>query len=168
MGSDGYFRGLSGIRPRPARAVPVLHNERQARLQRVFGEGRGRASCASAGVWGGQGPSIMRISGCLGSFKSGPIQVQQIKFRWTCEKQSIMRISCGWAGWFSAHTRHCPLLLLAAPPGFSGTSAGAGRAGFQPKRETLSFGLKSTSHPSLFLSIRLSPICAPTMQQEHL
>ena len=38
--------------------------------QRVFGEGRGRASCASAGVWGGQGPSIMRISG------SGELQIQ--------------------------------------------------------------------------------------------
>ena len=38
MGSDGYFRGFSGIRPRPAHAVPVLHNERQARLQRVSEE----------------------------------------------------------------------------------------------------------------------------------
>ena len=109
MGSDGYFRGLSGIRPRPARAVPVLHNERQARLQRVSEEGRGRASCASAGVWGGQGPSIMRISGCLGRAgaehhasisgclgraggvwgASNPVQSKsnEIKFRWTCEKQ---------------------------------------------------------------------------------
>ena len=38
MGSDGYFRGFSGIRPHPAHAIPVLHNERQARLQRVSEE----------------------------------------------------------------------------------------------------------------------------------
>ena len=36
------------------------------RISECLGEGRDRASCASAGVWGGQGPSIMRISGCLG------------------------------------------------------------------------------------------------------
>ena len=84
--------------------------------QRVSGEGRGRASCASAGVWEGQGPSIMRISGCLGRAAaehhahqrvsgegrgrascasagvwgaSNPVQSKsnEIKFRWTCEKQ---------------------------------------------------------------------------------
>ena len=41
--------------------------------QRVFGEGRGRASCASAGVWGASNPVQSKSN--------------EIKFRWTCEKQ---------------------------------------------------------------------------------
>ena len=88
MGSDGYFRGFSGIRPPvldkretgPAPAGVWGQGPNIMRIsgclgragaehhahQRVSWEGRGQASCASAGVWGGQGPSIMRISGCLG------------------------------------------------------------------------------------------------------
>ena len=41
--------------------------------QRVSGEGRGRASCASAGVWGASNPVQSKSN--------------EIKFRWTCEKQ---------------------------------------------------------------------------------
>ena len=66
--------------------------------QPVFGEGRGRASCASAGVWGGQGPSIMRISGCLGSFKSSPIQVQRNYISLDLRKKQIDKSTGGRKG----------------------------------------------------------------------
>ena len=73
MGSAGYFRGFWGIRPRPAHAVPVLHNERQARLQRVSEEA------------GAEHHAHQRVSGEL-QMQSNPSPTK-LKFRWTCEKQ---------------------------------------------------------------------------------
>ena len=100
-GSSGCLRRQGPSIMRISRCLGRAGAEHHAH-QRVFGEGRGRASCPSAGVWGGQGPSIMRIGGCLGRAgaehhahqrvwgASNPVQSKsnEIKFRWTCEKQS--------------------------------------------------------------------------------